>query len=266
MGDGFNQSSSSLDNLTLLEAIVCSVIVDGLSRTGSYRVFDTSGPKSQWPIANYNLLPDFEKRILRNELALEIPPVGHGSLTKIEASMKISGFSFQRSLATYLSMAVLLAHLLMATANIIYVVYKRRTSNSWGTIAELIALSQNSQQALDVLPNTSGGINSRKTFLQMAKIRVRRVHDVPSRDHVEMIFEDPKYPDHQLDASNHEQEELHGEESRHPRTWPMNTMESTANFDVESWRILGFTDGLLQQPSIDSREATDLVQLDQDYE
>jgi hypothetical protein len=207
--DWLDQWSGSQDKLALIEAIVCSVIVDGLSRTGSYRVFNTSGPKSQWRLADYNLLPDFEKRILRNEPALVILAVSPESLTTIEASMHISGFSFQRSLAAYLATTVLLTHLLMATAHIIYVTRKRRTSSSWGSVAELIALSQNSQPAFDVLANTGGGIKSCKTFLQMAKIRVRKIPGLPNHDHVELLFEDSGSLDHQRNASEHELDEVH---------------------------------------------------------
>ncbi|KAJ5662100.1 uncharacterized protein N7477_009716 [Penicillium maclennaniae] len=233
IADWLFQNPGSLDKLALIEAILCSVIVDGLSRTGSYRVFNTSGPQSQWPLANYNLLPDFENRILGNELALDIPDVSPESLTKIEASMQISGFSFKRSLAAYLAIAVLLAHLLMATAHIIYIVCKRRTSSSWGTVAEIITLSKNSQPSFDVLANTSGGIDSRRTFLQMAKIRVRQIPGLPNHDHVELLFENSTSLHHQRNASNHELDELRNNWSRHSVTWPQNTTKITAGTDVD---------------------------------
>ncbi|KAI9933054.1 hypothetical protein AWENTII_002923 [Aspergillus wentii] len=57
-----DQGSGSQDKLALVEAIICSVIVNGLSRTRSYRAFNTSGASSQWPLANYILL-----LTLRNE-------------------------------------------------------------------------------------------------------------------------------------------------------------------------------------------------------
>lgn len=255
----------SLDKLALIEAIICSVVVDGLSRTGSYRVFNTSGPKSQWPLANYKLLPDFEKRILRNELALETPAVSPESLTKIEASMQVSGFSYKRFLAAFLAMAVLLTHLLMATAQIIYVIRKRRTSSSWGTVAEIIALSQNSQPALDVLANTSGGIDSRKTFLQMAKIRVRQIPGLPNHDHVEMLFEDSSSPDHQRNDSKHELGQLHNNWSHHSVTWPQNKMKITADTDVDLRSMSTSVEMLLHRDPVDSREATDMVRPNRRY-
>lgn len=115
--DWLDSDSGSQNELALVEAIVCSVIVDGLSRTSSYRAFNTSGSISAWPLANYNPLPSFETQVLRNKPALEVPTIGPEMLTTIEARMKISGFSFQRSLLVYLAVAVLLAHTLMAVAH-----------------------------------------------------------------------------------------------------------------------------------------------------
>ncbi|KAK9860595.1 hypothetical protein MYU51_005669 [Penicillium brevicompactum] len=112
--DWLGSNSGSQDKLALIEAIVCSVVVDGLSRTGSYRVFNISGSSSAWPLANYNPLPSFETEVLRNKPALEVPAIDSETLTTIEARMKISGFSFQRSLLVYISMVVLLVHICMA--------------------------------------------------------------------------------------------------------------------------------------------------------
>jgi hypothetical protein len=255
----------SLDKLALIEAIVCSVIVDGLSRTGSYRVFNTSGPESQWPLANYKLLPDFENRILRNELALDIPAVSPDSLTKIEASMQISGFSYKRSLAAYLAIAVLLAHLIMATAQIIYIVRKRRTSSSWGTVAEIIALSQNSQPAFHALANTSGGIDSRRTFLQIAKIRVRQIPGSPNHDHVELLFEDST-PDLRRNDSSHELGQLYNNLGHHSVTWPLNKPKITADTDENFLCTSTSAEMLVDHNYVDSREVMNMVRPNQQYE
>lgn len=253
--DWLDQRSGVLDKLALIEAVVCSVIVDGLSRTGSYRVFNTSGPTSQWSLANYKPFPDFEKRILRNKPALEIPAVSPGSLTKIEASMQISGFSFKGSLAAYLAMAVLLTHLLMATAHITYIFRKGYTSSSWGSVSELIALSQNSQPAFDVLANTSGGIESRKTYSQMVCIRTRSVPNSPNGlKHVEFVFQD-----HSQSPFDHEL----GEQSS------VTPIQSISNIppdtDTDAWSISTSAETPLNQRHVSSEETRDRVQLNQPY-
>lgn len=48
----------------LLEAIICNIFADGLSRSGSYRVFNVTGPASEWSPATYNPRPDFDKFIM----------------------------------------------------------------------------------------------------------------------------------------------------------------------------------------------------------
>lgn len=263
IADWLDKRSGSQDKVALLEAIICSVIVDGLSRTGSYRAFNTSGASSQWPLANYNPLPDFEERILGNKLALEIPAVNPENLTTIEASMQISGFSFKGSLAAYLAMTVLLTHLLMATVHVIYVIRSHRTSRSWGSVAELIALSHTSQPAFDVLANTSGGIESRKTFLQMAKIRVRHTPNLPNHtrhEHVELLFENSAFPNHQRNASEHELDELHNELSHHAATWPLNIVEIPTYTGLDPCSMSTSVGRLA-----DDKGATDIVRPRQQY-
>ncbi|KAI3199016.1 hypothetical protein CBS147311_6100 [Penicillium roqueforti] len=235
--DWLEQGTGSQDKVALIEAIVCSVVVDGITRTGSYRVFNTSGPQSQWQLANYNPLPDFEKQILENKPALAKPAVSPGNLTKVEASMEITGFSIQRSLAAYLAMSVLVTHLLMATAHIAYIIRTRCTSSSWGSVAQIIALSQNSPPS-DVLENTSGGIKSRKTLLQMAKIRVRKIPDWPNHEHVELLFEGSSFTGHQRNVSEYELGKLHENWSHRTVTWPLNIARTPADTDVDTWTCI----------------------------
>lgn len=259
-----DQGSGGKDKVALVEAIICSVVADGLSRTGSYRAFNTSAASSQWSLANYIPFPDFERQIRRNKLALDIPAVNPENLTSIEASMQISGFSFKASLATYLAMSVLLTHLLMATAHVIYVICRRHTSRSWGSVAELIALSQTSKPAFDVLGNTSGGIESCKTFLQMAKIRVKKTLNIPNHEHlghhehVELLFLDSL--DHQRDVSELELGELDHTRSRHATTGPLNRSKIPAHAGLDARITSSSIDRLAR-----NKEATDIVRPNQQY-
>jgi hypothetical protein len=257
--DWLEQGPESQDKVALIEAIVCSVVVDGITRTGSYRVFNTSGPQSQWQLANYNPLPDFEKKILKNQPALTMPAVSPKSLTKLEASMKITGFSFQRSLAAYLATSVLVTHLIMAIAHIAYIIRTRCTSSSWGSVAQIIALSQNSPPAFFILENTSGGINSRKTLLQMAKIRVRKIPDLPDHEHVELLFEDSSFTGHQRSASEYELGKLHDNSSHRAVTWPLNMTRTPADTDADTWSVSTSTRKLLPHAPVDNNGSMDTV-------
>jgi hypothetical protein len=173
-----------------LEAIICSILADGLSRYGSHRVFNTTGPNSAWPLAMYNPRPDFDKRILKGKMAFESPSVPSLDLTTLQTRMQISGFSYQITLAGYLSMVVLLTHGAMALFHISWVLFHKQTSRSWNSIAELVALSQNSQPAFHSLGNTGGGIKYATTSARVAKVRVRPQPGNPHLDHIELVFED----------------------------------------------------------------------------
>ena len=178
-----------------LEAIICSIISDGLSRSGSHRIFDTTGPASTWPLAMYNQRADFEDQILKGGSAFELPDATSGEFTTLEASMRVSGFSYRVSLAGFLSISLLLVYVLMAVIHICWLLKKRRTSRSWNTISELIALAQNSRPALQSLKNSGAGIKSMKTFGQVAKIRIRQQRPESSElEHVELVFEDDMAP------------------------------------------------------------------------
>ncbi|KIX02445.1 uncharacterized protein Z518_08386 [Rhinocladiella mackenziei CBS 650.93] len=181
---------SEVSRTTLLEAIVCSVLVDGLSRTGSYRAFNTTGPSSEWPLALYDPLPDFANRLLAGRTALSTPSLPSAEVTTIHIKMQIDGFALKATLATFLSMAVLLIHVTMALVHTGWVLVRKKTSNSWDSISELLALAQNSQPASVALGNTAAGINLGKTYAQIAKIRVRNQYGYSNNDHVALVFDE----------------------------------------------------------------------------
>lgn len=220
---------------TLLEAIICSVLVDGLSRFGSHRVFNTTGPISQWPLAMYAPLPNLNEQILANQTAFETPAVPSTDLTTLHTSMEITGFAFRRSLAGFLAMAVLLTHIAIATAHTIWVLWNKRTSHSWSTVSELIALSQNSQPASDALSNTGAGIHNSTTFANVAKIRVRTQPGSPDLDRVELVFtDDAASKDSQRRASSQEVSDSEPERrTRASRTWPGDPARMDVHTDVE---------------------------------
>ncbi|RDW65733.1 uncharacterized protein DSM5745_09472 [Aspergillus mulundensis] len=226
------RDTASWERVSLVEAIICSVILDGLSRTGSHRVFNISSAPPEWSIANYNPLPDFNALILDNKPALQPPsPTANADeYIAIDARMQISGFSLQASLATYLSMTVLLIHMVMAALHTFYIVIQRHTSGSWSTVGELIALAQNSQPALNALPNTGGGIKRSRTYAQVARIRVvspRSPESTSSSDsekRIELLFGDSlpcKDARSRVEHPNGSKlRRLRDSRFLHPATWP----------------------------------------------
>lgn len=175
--------------ISFLEMIICSVLVDGISRTGSHRVFNKQGTPSQWNINSYEPLPKFSERILSGRNAFAAPTVPPAQLTTINMTMSITGFALRRSLSAYLAMAVLLTHATIAIVHIIWTLFSKHTSRSWSSVSELIALAQNSSPAFGALANTAAGVKCANTFAQLAKIRVRSHPGNAQQDHVELVFE-----------------------------------------------------------------------------
>ena len=180
-----NQSRSSF-----LEAIICSILVDGISRTGSHRSFNKEGAVPKWHLNSYEPLPNFARLVLSGKNAFKVPDIPPEQFTTMRMTMSITGFALRRSLSAYLAMAVLLTHTTMATVNLIWTLTHKRTSRSWDSVSELIALAQNSTPAFGALANTAAGIECAATFARLAKIRVRSQPGSAQKDHVELVFEE----------------------------------------------------------------------------
>ncbi|KAL2836457.1 hypothetical protein BJY01DRAFT_258647 [Aspergillus pseudoustus] len=232
------EDTSSSEMVSLVQSIICSVVVDGLSRTGSHRVFNTSGQSSEWTIANYNRLPDFNTLILDNKPALQPLSNDPERYIALDATMKISGFSMQSSLSTYLAMPVLLVHMIMATMHIIFLLITRHTSGSWSTVGELIALSQNSPPAYEALANTGAGIKHSKTYSQVARICAKGDSASSDYERIELVFDECSTssgnPEHS--SPGRELQIMRSSLLRHPATWPKHR---TRNDDA--WGSTGIT-------------------------
>ena len=185
-----------------LETIIATVFNDGLSRLGSHRLFNTtvSTNPSLWTAANYLPRQDFDTAILRtrhvpssfrpednlntshlsdaNTALLRIDPSAT-DITTLRVAFAITGFAYQNNLAGDLAMSILLIHIALAIAHLMWIWSRRQTSESWGTISEYTALAQNSHPAYHALENTGAGIKNWRTFSRVAKIRISS-HEVSS--------------------------------------------------------------------------------------
>lgn len=110
--------------------------------------------------------------------------------------MVISGYSYSAIASTdYLSIVVLIVHVLLALGHTLQLIYFKRSSSAWDSIAELLTLSLNSRPPTHVLKNTSAGIDQFDTYKRVTKIRAR--HEVHADDfttedtykHPEIIFD-----------------------------------------------------------------------------
>jgi hypothetical protein len=275
----------SQGRIPFLEAILCSVLVDGISRTASHRVFNLQGQIPQWHLNSYQPLPDFSQKILSGKNAFSPPDVPPGQLSSIEMAMSITGFALRRSLSTYLAMSVLLTHGAMALGHIIWILYYRRTSCSWSSVTELLVLAQNSTPAFGALANTAAGIECAGTFARIAKIRVRSQPGSAERNHVELVFEDT---DNRADQalktrpSSRRSSSLHsdpwpllpldgnvsdgGRRARAASTWPKDSrMLSVQHEETASHGRSASTERLIPQVHIADHEKGDIVRVNRAY-
>jgi hypothetical protein len=158
------EDASGGGRTTLLESIVCSILEDGLSRTGTHRVYNTVGKNSDWTLATYDKTSDFDTAILQNQNALKPPDIPSNDVTKLRVEMTITGYACKSSLVKNLSMVILFAHLCLAIAHTAWILWTKQTSNSWNSSTEIFALAQNSPPAPNALENSGAGIDRFSTY------------------------------------------------------------------------------------------------------
>jgi hypothetical protein len=183
-----HQSAANTTSASIpyLEHLIASVLSDALSRVGSYRSYNTSGPIDEWPLLYYNT-STHTSDILAWSRALKPSDydVSPHKYTKIRMRVSVTGYGYQSSTSSdYLSLAVLFIHLLLALVHTIYIVSTRRTSSCWDTFSELIALAQQSQPARSELSNTCTGINRLETFKHKVRVKVSEKLE----NHLELAF------------------------------------------------------------------------------
>jgi hypothetical protein len=183
-----NEDLTAGSKTILLEMIICSVLVDGLSRSGSAKVYSTTDPTYTWALSDYNQKSDFDTLILKDQDAINPPNSPSVNFTKLRIDMKIGGFAYEGSLAEYLAMTVLFVHIAFALSHTIWIICSKETSDSWDSVSKIIVLAQNSRPSVGILKNASANIDHLETYSQKAKIRATQVQGSEDFDHVELIF------------------------------------------------------------------------------
>ncbi|CZR56590.1 uncharacterized protein PAC_06479 [Phialocephala subalpina] len=290
-----SESSTPDRQSVLLETIICSVFVDGLSRSGSAKVYNNTGSVYDWTLSAYNKKPDFEARIVKGQDALNPPISPSGDFTKLRINMKISGFAYQGSIAEYLSMVVLLVHIAFALSHTVWILSTKQTSDSWDSVSKLLVLAQNSRPFVGVLKNASANIDHLATYSQKAKIRVTQPPGSEKCDHVELLFsgEDRRRKNSKarydsiegVDLSDvpanetsiqppifeEPSEDLHfNDQHRYPQTWPgISSSDDSSTTTLSELRRPGRQNStaslLSNKTSASFRDITTEVERDQEY-
>ena len=187
---------ADLNRTVSLEWILASLVADGLSRTGSASVLNTTGPMHQWTLNDYNMASDFQDQLFSKGSPLIKPSFTPLRTNRVEIT--ITGYSYQAGTITdYLAIAVLLIHALMAIIHTVNVIITRQSSGCWDSVTELLALALNSRRATTALPNTCAGIRELDTYGKIAVVRaIKPLGDnipdnrLATAGTVEMLFED----------------------------------------------------------------------------
>ncbi|KAK7177764.1 hypothetical protein PSPO01_16185 [Paraphaeosphaeria sporulosa] len=168
------------NNVPRLEHMIAATLADALARVGAWRTSKVFAKDSR-------IEPDdWITAILTNGKAFHEPPGSDSLYTSMSMEQEITGYAFKSSTVTdYLSIAVLVAHLVMATGHTILMLSTRRSSACWDSFPELMALAIQSLPSQIALKNTAAGIFTSKAYAQNARILVA----ADDKEHVELSFD-----------------------------------------------------------------------------
>ncbi|KEF58836.1 uncharacterized protein A1O9_03679 [Exophiala aquamarina CBS 119918] len=196
----WNEDTPGLTNRTVaLEWTLALIVTDALSRTGSELILDTTGPVSSWSIKEYDRVPDFQAELFRGGRALKRPE-NSNPMTEGKLEITIGGYSYQAtSLTSYLAIALLALHMLVALSHIIFLFSSGESSSAWESFSELLVLAQNSRPAPIALRHTNAGIKWMRTYSRMARVYSVTPWDTMGesgqRSNVELMFDQDEEDD-----------------------------------------------------------------------
>lgn len=191
----WNEETPGAVNRTVaLEWFLALLVTDALSRTGSERILNTTGPVSSWTIRDYNKVSSFATQLFRSGHALQRPT--GPAVTEAKLEITIGGFSYQAtSLTDYLALALLALHIVVSLSHVALLFSSGESSSAWASVAEILVLAQNSRPADMALRNTGAGIGCLGTYARMARVYSVTPWDASGGKsgmrNVELVFDEP---------------------------------------------------------------------------
>lgn len=169
-------------------------------------------------------------------------------------------------------MTLLIAHLLMASTHILWLLYDGRTSGCWTYVSELLVLAYNSNSSTassksNLFEGTGAGIHCGSTFGRMGKVIVRPGPG-EEHEHVELVFDEDgedetraespsNYDDTTALVGRKQDPPLQHQDLMHGGTWPLTTFDARAS--VTS------VDTLVWKPTKDHARMSRRVQIGRAY-
>ena len=177
-----------------INAVIASFVVDGMSRVGynennlsnlnkSTLCTQIDAPPNPgnnlggkqpclWQLSSDTEMNSF-KDLLDGKLQMTpYPPPVSNSGTSLRFYVTITGYGLKATnTANYLALIVLFVYVVIAFGHIIWTGCRGRFSSTWGSLTDLLVLSQTSPAPVGVLKNTSTGVESHDTFKIQVRIR-----------------------------------------------------------------------------------------------
>ncbi|KAL8629490.1 hypothetical protein Q9189_004784 [Teloschistes chrysophthalmus] len=193
---GIDNNGNYTDTIPAVEAIVATMVTDGMSRTG----FRSVGKPADQLTDPLNLLPDVSSSDWASFVGGRHKfPRPDGPATELQLSMTIGGYAYRAdSKAYWLALTVLFLHAALALAHLGYVILTRVFCNAWDSITSFVVLAALSgtesppsaiikleghsnsgvgsfaRTASHVFEHASSGISRYRTMNTLVKIRTRK--------------------------------------------------------------------------------------------
>ncbi|KAL9576638.1 MAG: hypothetical protein Q9212_006935 [Teloschistes hypoglaucus] len=198
---GIEHNRNYTDIIPAVEAIVATMVTDGMSRTG----FRSVGKPANQLTDPLNLLPDVSSSDWASFVGGRHKfPRPDGPATELQLSMTVGGYAYKAdSKAYWLALTVLFLHAALALAHLGYVILTRVFCNAWGSITSFIILAAlsgtesapsaiikvegnsnsgigpSARTASHVFEHASSGISRYRTMNTLVKIRTRKKKTEP---------------------------------------------------------------------------------------
>ena len=240
----------------MLASIVASVFADGLSKVNIRKMYNNQGSPSQWTLADFGKMEDFENLVLQGKPALKKLGSPQTDGDELNVEFAIGGLSYRLTLTQYLAMLVLILHMLVAASHTIWTIGRGKSSACWDSITEIVVLAQNSKPAPAALQNTAAGVQQTHTYAKKISIRPTKPSMREEADHVELCFHEEEIQtandlteleelshastEHLKPQSHHLDEvPLETSDMLHPSTWPTHRRHSSVISVLSSQQQLG---------------------------
>lgn len=163
----------------LTEFILATIIVNGLSRHGTRHYFqpeslDPKIDKFHWRLKAIPQAENITRDLIRNKRTKDpiLPPPLSSDFVALHLRFEVYGYAWYASLASdYFATVVISIYIVVAVAHGVWIlIINRKTSCSWDTVTELLALALQSPVATSLL-GSGAGIERLNTYKRLVRLR-----------------------------------------------------------------------------------------------